>query len=159
MRRFIALLGLVLALPACAGAGAGSPGGTIAPDTPGTTTPGAPVDLEITCSVFYRPSVEVAPDEGETISLVADGDVARVDRPNLNFVARYFDDEFEGRSLSIGVSEGERGITSNLYQLKRDAAPANDFEGGHGFTGLAYVLSSGGAEMQWFCQARALRDQ
>jgi hypothetical protein len=157
MRRIAGILGLLL-LAGCAGM-AGTPRSTIRPDTPTPTTPGPVVNLEITCQVFYRDSVETALDGGETVTLLTDGDQARVDREHLNFVAGYSDDEFEGRALSIGVSEGERGITSHLFQLRRDSAPVNDFEGGHGFTGLAYVLSSGGAEMQHFCTARALRDQ
>ncbi len=156
MRRIAGLLGLLLA--GCAGT-LEAPGSTIRPDTPTPTIQGAPVDLEIACHVFYRDSVEESPDEGEILILVSDGDVARVERAKLTFEARYSDDEFEGRSLSIHVTEGDRAVTSHLYQLRRDAAPVNEFEGGHGFTGLAYANAADGAEMQSWCDARILRDQ
>jgi hypothetical protein len=157
MRRFAGLLGLLL-LAGCAST-LEAPGSTIRPDTPTPPTQGPPVDLEIACHVFYRDSVEKSPDEGETLILVSDGDVARVERAKLTFEARYSDDGFEGRSLSIHVTEGGRAVGSHLYQLRRDAAPVNEFEGGHGFTGLAYAYSAAGAEMQHWCEARVLRDQ
>jgi hypothetical protein len=136
-----------------------TPGGTIRPDSPSPTSPGAPIALEISCHVFYRDTVEESPDEGETVTLVSDGDETRVERARLTFLARYSDDGFEGRSLSIHVTQGERSVTSHLYQLRRDAAPVNEFQGGQGFTGLAYAYSADGAEMQHWCDAHVLRDQ
>ncbi len=174
MRR--SLIVLVLLAAGCARAANPSGTGTVLPDCDpaspvskassppncapvSTTEPGSVVDLEITCQVFYREGVEEQLDQGETLTLVANGDEAIVRRDHLTLRARYFDDEFEGRSLVIDISEGDRQVMRELYQLRRDAAPANDFEGGHGFTGLVYTYAEGGAEMQYFCTAHALRDQ
>ncbi|MEX2458386.1 MAG: hypothetical protein WD770_05320 [Actinomycetota bacterium] len=157
MRRTPLLLMVVALLAGCARAS--GPGDQITPDTPTPTTPGPVVNLEISCQVFYRDNVEESPDEGESVTLVSDGDVGRIERGALVFEARYLDDGFEGRALSIHVTEGDRPVSTHLYQLRRDETPVNEFEGGHGFTGLAYSYSSHGAELQHFCTARALRDQ
>lgn len=157
MRRALGVTVLLLLLAGCARVT--GPGDQITPDTPTPTVPGPVVNLEIVCQVFYRDSVEEPPDEGESVTLVSDGDVGRIERGSLVFEARYVDDEFEGRALSIHVTEGDRAVASHLYQLGRDAAPVNEFEGGHGFTGLAYTYAADGAELQHFCTARVLRDQ
>ena len=63
-------------------------------------------------------------------------------------------DGFESSSLRLSVApEGSDGsLVEHLYQLGRDASPLNQFVGGHGFTGLAYVNhSDSGAQLQYWC--------
>lgn len=157
MKRLGLLLITLVLLGGCARAA--TPGGTITPDTPGPSIPGTPVDLEISCPVFYRDSVESPGDEGDGVTLVSDGDTGTVEREHLTFTATYLDDGFEGRAVSIHVKEDGRAVMSHLLQIPRDRVPENQFEGGHGFTGLLYAYASGGAEMQYWCTAHALRDQ
>jgi len=75
----------------------------------------------------------------------------------MGFQARFQDDQFEGRALSIAVTNLETGaeISRQLYQFDPQNPPENQFIGGHGFTGLHYVYHPGSeAEMQYFCSVR-----
>jgi hypothetical protein len=157
MRRIVAVAASLVLLVACARTG--QPQDTIRPDTSTPASAGPAVDVELTCEVFFRSAVTAQLDQGEVVTLVADGDVARVERDPLTFEAAYTDDEFDGRSVSIRITEGDRAVMSHLLQMARDRAPENQFVGGHGFSGLLYAYSAEGAEMQYWCQARPLRDQ
>lgn len=125
----------------------------------GSRSEPAPVlDAEFACHVFYRSSVTKPPDNGEVVTVSKNGDVVRVEREQLEFKASYFDDPYDdGRALKLHVTEHGREVVNQLYQLPRDALPSNSFfRGGHGFTGLAYAYSVSAAEMQFWCEARAL---
>ena len=110
----------------------------------------------IECQVFYRPSMGESFRES-TVTLAKGGDRAVVEQDDLRWDASYWDDEYEGRSLSVavtGLGTGEE-LVRQLYQIDREKGLANQFVGGHGFTGLVYVYHPvSTAEMQYFCQAR-----
>ena len=115
------------------------------------------VELTIECHVFYRASLSEGLSEDSPLTLVSGGDQGRVLFDNLAFEAQYNDDEFEGRSLLISIEDAESGdqVVRQLYQMDRGEKLRNQFIGGHGFTGLAYVYHhASGAEMQFFCEAR-----
>jgi len=66
-------------------------------------------------------------------------------------------DEFEGQSLSIAISnmQNQQELSRSLYQIDQAKGLANQFIGGHGFTGLIYVFHpSSDAELQYFCEVR-----
>ena len=92
---------------------------------------------------------------GEELAVTADAAEASADFEFLSISLRLFDDEFEGRSVIVDVTDrGTREIvTRGLYQLRRDALPPDSFEGGHGFTGLLYSYHPSGAELQHICAA------
>ena len=92
-----------------------------------------------------------------TITLANGGDHEVVEHDDLRFDAQYWDDEYEGQSLSIYVTDLDTGeeIVRQLYQMDREKGLTNQFVGGHGFTGLTYVYHPRStAEMQYFCLAR-----
>jgi hypothetical protein len=113
----------------------------------------------IDCHVFYRSSPGEGLSEGPAITFTPNGghkDEA-IEFGDLGFGAQYWDDQFEGRSLRVSVTDLDNGeqIATQLYQIDRDKGLVNQFIGGHGFTGLVYVYHpSSGAELQYFCEAR-----
>lgn len=73
-------------------------------------------------------------------------------------MAHYQDDQFEGRTLVIAVNavDTERQLNGQLYQMDRQQGTRNQFVGGHGFTGLAYVYHpESQAELQYFCDVQS----
>jgi hypothetical protein len=71
--------------------------------------------------------------------------------------AQFVDDPGEGPSLALATVDVATGreIARQLYQIDRAKGLANQFIGGHGFTGLQYVFnSSSTAELQYFCSAK-----
>ena len=123
------LLGVVLLLAACRPSPEGAGGRSAAP-------------FSVECQVFYRASMAESFAES-TVTLAQGGDRRVV--------------EHEGQSLSIYVTDLDTGdeLVRQLYQIDRAKGLANQFIGGHGFTGLIYVYHpSSAAEMQYFCRAR-----
>jgi hypothetical protein len=60
------------------------------------------------------------------------------------------------RALRLWVTPtGEEDVlVSQLFQLPEDSGPEDQFEGGHGFTGLNYAYDPvSGAELQYWCEA------
>ena len=73
------------------------------------------------------------------------------------FEAQFQDDEYEGRALSIAVTNLDSGneITRQLYQFDPQNPVENQFIGSHGFTGLNYVFQpDSSADMQFFCSLK-----
>jgi hypothetical protein len=116
--------------------------------------PAGPITIE--CQVFYRASAG----EGfqESIINLGPGNGTHSEGfDELTFSAQYMDDPGEGPSLALAVSDAgvEREISRQLYQIDRSRGLANQFIGGHGFTGLNYVFRpSSSAELQYFCLAK-----
>jgi hypothetical protein len=112
----------------------------------------------INCETYYRSSAtsegqaqsstaifELSPDEKERTETFSD----------LTLLAAYHDDAYDGRGLQIAVSDSKSGrqLASYLYQFQSDKLPVNQFQGGHGFTGLAYVYHpESPSELQFFCR-------
>jgi hypothetical protein len=119
---------------------------------------GTPVPLNIDCHTAYRSSVTVEIEREELISVSADSDQVTA-FGDLEFHLQYTDgsEAWEGRTLRLAVSEAgaDQELTAQLYQLSKRAIPYNQFEGGHGFTGLVYSYHpNSGAELQYWCVAR-----
>jgi hypothetical protein len=118
------------------------------------------VSPALECTVFYRPATTAegqAQAQERTFSLAKNRDQERVTFADLELQARYADDPYEGRSLVVSViaTDMERQVTQQLYQFLPDEGPHNQFAGGHGFTGLAYLYHPlSAAELQYFCQSR-----
>ncbi len=113
--------------------------------------------LEVECQVFYRSSPAAGGFEERTLTLDSGDPAGSVEFDDLAFNAQYLDDAFEGRALSISVTDPGTGRqhSAHLYQMDPERAPSNEFIGGHGFTGLAYAYHpTSSAEMQFFCLAR-----
>jgi hypothetical protein len=109
---------------------------------------------DINCHVSYRPSAGESLVESPLLTLSADGDSESIPFEALEFRAQFLSDAFEGQSLSIVVTDSgtQREITRALYQIDPKLGLSNQFVGGHGFTGLAYVFHpKSEAEMQYFC--------
>ena len=137
--KFIVMILLASAVLGCTSAGFSSKGSTII------------------CEVFYRStagqSLEAAP-----LMTFSGGNVQQTHEfEDMAFEARFQDDEFEGRALSIAVTDLKTGseLTRQLYQFDAENPVANQFIGGHGFTGLNYVFHpDSSAEMQYFCSVQ-----
>lgn len=116
------------------------------------------VPVTIDCQTAYRSSVTVGIEQESQMSIVGDTEQT-VDIGDFEFRLYYTDglENWESRSLRLAVSEAglNQELTAQLYQLPKDALPQNQFIGGHGFTGLAYVYHpESGAELQYWCVAR-----
>ncbi len=117
-----------------------------------------PEPLTITCHVFYRDSQAVPPGPESTLTMNQHGDRQVAQFDTLEFATHYHDDQFEGRSLAIAVDAADNGqqVARHLYQMDRQQGTRNQFVGGHGFTGLAYVYHpTTAAELQYFCDVQS----
>jgi hypothetical protein len=145
----------MLLLAACSNTAAGTDAASPSGEPP-TPAPAVQDVKPITCSTFYR-SRETQPPK--------DGPVLTFDQPEQSETARFDDlvlrgqhinDEFEGRSLSVSVSEEGRKhpLFNQLFQMEANGAPENIFGvTGQGFTGLLYAYAASGAELQFFCRS------
>jgi hypothetical protein len=119
---------------------------------------GNAVPLTIDCQTAYRSSVTVGIEQESQISIVGDTEQTAT-IGDFEFRLYYTDglENWESRSLRLAVAGAglDQELTAQLYQLPKDALPQNQFIGGHGFTGLAYVYHpDSGAELQYWCVAR-----
>ena len=115
---------------------------------------------DLRCSAYYRSSVE-----GDTEHQALEEHLNAVNEEEqvavlgeFRFSVLYFDDEYEGRELTVTVldelAQPARTIERQLFQLSRDSAPVNEFEGDHGFTGLSYVYHpTASGELQYLCHS------
>ena len=114
---------------------------------------GPHVPLPVACHVNYRPDVEKASDVSTVLRLTGPQAARTVVRGDLRFTATYFGNGYQGRTLNVAVRDGGRAVASGIYQLRRESAPAEDFVGWHGFTGLSYVNGRDGWVLQYSCGA------
>lgn len=138
----IGLLATLIALVAC-----GTPAENDSDVQAGT------IPETIICELFYRPSPG-APFEETALTLSTAGDQGSQAFEDMTFVATFLSDAGEGQSLSIVVSDSNTGaeLTRGLYQFDPQAGLRDQFIGGHGFTGLAYVFHpASGSEVQYYC--------
>ncbi len=109
---------------------------------------------ELTCHLAYRASPSERPEEQPAL-LLAPGDVIeRISFEELAFEATYSFDRFEGAALFVDVfgDDGPPALLRTLYQLPSQRSLQNQFEGGHGFTGLVFVRApTSAAELQYWC--------
>jgi hypothetical protein len=143
---WIVLLIVLVILTAC---------GTTAEESNGNQAGTMPDD--VSCEVFYRPAAG-APFEESMLTLSTAGDQGSLTFEDMGFEATFLSDAGEGKSLSIVVTDLVAGdeLTRGLYQLDPQAGLRDQFIGGHGFTGLAYVYHPNvGSEMQYFCAGGA----
>lgn len=113
------------------------------------------IPASITCEVYYRPAASASLD-GSTFSLSTAGDQESLTFEDMAFVATSISDAGEGQSLSIVVSDTSTGaeLTRGLYQFDPEGGLGDQFIGGHGFTGLAYVFHpASDGEIQYYCGA------
>ena len=114
----------------------------------------SPVSRTIVCEVFYRSTSGQSLEPAPLISFSEGSDKETLTFDTMVFDAQFQDDEYEGRALSIAVTDLDTGsdITRQLYQFDQQNPVENQFVGGHGFTGLNYVFQPDSpAEMQFFC--------
>jgi len=126
--------------------------------TPEITSEASPSgDSTIICEVFYRPGAGVGLEAAPEISFTEGNELKIHEFETMVFEAQFQDDEYEGRALSIAVTNLDSGneITRQLYQFDPQNPVENQFIGGHGFTGLNYVFQpDSSAEMQYFCSLK-----
>ena len=121
------------------------------PFEPGESTTGGKT---IACEFFYRSSGGSSFEPALEITFQQGTEQKEHQFESMAFHARFQDDQFEGRALSIAVTNLETGaeISRQLYQFDPQSPTKNQFIGGHGFTGLQYVFHpDSDAEMQYFC--------
>ena len=89
------------------------------------------VPVSIGCRMFYRPSVTESLSES-AITLTTSGDHEVIEFDDMEFNAQYWDDQFEGRLLSISVASPDSGdeVVRQLYQMDRGMSLVNQFVGG-----------------------------
>lgn len=111
----------------------------------------------ISCHMAYRSGVGVPIEREESIAFSDADGREMVAFEDLVFHGQYSSGEMNReRALRLWVTEaGETAeLQSQLYQLEGDSGPVNQFVGGHGFTGLNYVVHpETGAELQFWCVA------
>jgi len=111
----------------------------------------------IVCSTAYRISQTESLTEVDTLRLPDQDSTESKPYVYLELHAQYTSGQTDGeRSLRLWVTPTgqEDVIVSHIYQLPQDAGPANQFRGGHGFTGLNYANDPvSGAELQYWCAA------
>jgi hypothetical protein len=111
----------------------------------------------IVCEVFYRSTTGAGLESAPEISFSGGTEEQSRTFTNMNFNARFQDDDFEGRALSIAIMDldNDAEISRQLYQLDPQNPLENQFIGGHGFSGLNYVFHPDtSAEMQYFCSVK-----
>lgn len=109
----------------------------------------------VICEVFYRPAPGASFEES-ILTLSTAGDQQSAAFEEMVFAATTLADVGEGQSLSILVSDVGSGgeLARGLYQFDPQAGLRDQFIGGHGFTGLAYVFQpESGSEIQYYCGA------
>ena len=111
-------------------------------------------DLRIRCSFAHRPSVTKDVRFGPVIQLSNSRRTVRGRAGAFAFRATIGPGPGEPGALSIRVQSRSSGkpVASGLYQFL-EPGPSNQFNGGHGFTGLVYAYLASGAELQYFCRA------
>ena len=117
----------------------------------------SPGNRTIVCEVFYRSTSGQSLQPAPLISFSEGSDKETLTFDTMVFDAQFQDDEYEGRALSIAVTDLDTGsdITRQLYQFDQQNPVENQFVGGHGFTGLNYVFQpDSSAEMQFFCSVQ-----
>jgi hypothetical protein len=113
--------------------------------------------LKIQCEVYYQSSTNVEEQTQKSTSifeLSAENSNHVETYSDMSVKAKFSDDDFEGRTLSITISDPTTGLqlASHLYQFQKETLPSNEFVGGHGFTGLSYVYHPLAlSEIQYFC--------
>lgn len=113
--------------------------------------------LAITCTAFARKSVESSVMKRRALRLGPKSTTRSVTVGAFRVRAQLIADEFEGRSLDVfAFAKGDKEpLTQEKYQFDPQDNPANQFVGGHGFTGLVYVNHpTSDAELQLFCAVR-----
>jgi len=114
--------------------------------------------LAIKCETLYRSSTVSADEplnESAVFELRCDENKYLETYQDMAIMAQYYHDEYEGRSMQVSISDTVSGrqLASFLYQFPFDEQPVNQFVGGHGFTGLAYIYHpESPAELQFFCE-------
>ena len=117
----------------------------------------SPGSRMIVCEVFYRSTPSQSLQSAPLISFTEGSDSETLTFETMVFEAHFQDDEYEGRALSIAVTDLDTGsnVTRQLYQFDQQNPIENQFVGGHGFTGLNYVFQPDtSAEMQFFCSVQ-----
>jgi hypothetical protein len=114
------------------------------------------VALTVECTTAYRDEAR-EPLSTEVMTLSAAVTEAEIELGTLTFSAIYFSGELsgEGRFLKVSLTtpDGEP-LSEHIYQMLKTELPSNEFIGGHGFTGLAYVYDpSSQTEVQYWCNA------
>lgn len=111
----------------------------------------------IACHTAYRVSVTQPLTEVDTLRVGAADASQSMPYIYLTLHAEYTAGTLDGeRSLRLWVTPtaDDEVLVQHLYQLPSDSGPTNQFEGGHGFTGLTYAYDpTSGAELQYWCEA------
>lgn len=121
-----------------------------------SSTPATPLisgARTLVCQASTRPSVSVKPEPLGEIRMSEPGDRSLTSKA-FRFRVLYSDDRYDGRTVVAYVYSASTGklIAETLFQFDRQQAVANQFRGGHGFTGLHYVYApDSDSELQYIC--------
>jgi hypothetical protein len=112
--------------------------------------------IQIECRFFHRPEVTKDVRRGPVVALSSRRRDAsgRAGPFGFRITTGVGPRQGEPDDLSVRVWSRRSGrpVTSAIYQFG-GRQPANQFGGGHGFTGLVYAYLATGAELQYFCRA------
>jgi hypothetical protein len=112
--------------------------------------------VRIECHFGHRGSVTKRLETGPILrlSIRRRTVTARVGQFGVRLTTSPSFDAGEPESLSVRIWSRRDGkaATSGLYQFG-PRRPLNQFDGGHGFTGLVYAYLPTGAELQYFCRS------
>ena len=108
----------------------------ISPEAP------SPGNRTIVCEVFYRSTSSQSLQAAPLINFSEGSHSETLTFDTMVFEAHFQDDEYEGRALSIAVTDLDTGsdISRQLYQFDQQNPVENQFVGGHGFSGLNYAF-------------------
>jgi hypothetical protein len=111
------------------------------------------------CETYYRSSQSSNGDPQQTTSIFELGQSTlqhTEEFEDMVLIAELQVNEYEGNGLHISISDPETGrpLASSLYQFRGKKMPENQFSGGHGFTGLAYINHpQNPSQLQYFCSS------
>ncbi|MEM7802133.1 MAG: hypothetical protein AAF633_23270 [Chloroflexota bacterium] len=116
-----------------------------------------PLSESITCTAAYRAAVTGPLEAENTFTFSNEDREETLSFDALTLRAVYRNGAFDGERnllIQITASADDRLLQTQLYQLSLESGPANQFVGGHGFTGLNYSYApESGAELQYWCVA------
>lgn len=119
----------------------------------------------ITCTAAYRSDVSQPIEREESITFTDRDAEQAIPFTDMVFRAIYSTGKMDNeRALHLRVTDASAPLSPNvaeaivyqtqLYQLDPGSGPQNQFQGGHGFTGLNYSYHpTSQAEMQFWCEA------
>jgi hypothetical protein len=121
--------------------------------TPTPVSRAASHPISIECDLFHRAAVTRELRTGPVIQVTRGRRTARVGVASFTFTAKLVAEPGRADSTSLSIRISHR-TTSKVIAAALYQGVTNNHYATHGFTGLQYVYSPQGAELQYFCRSR-----